>query len=71
MELPRLREPKRAANPLDASPSATHPERRCVMRIHPNAIRNILAALAVTLISALLMQSWDNFWRVTEWSQSQ
>ena len=42
-----------------------------MMRIHPNAIRNVLAALAVTLISALLMQSWDNFWRVTEWSQSQ
>ena len=42
-----------------------------MMRIHPNAIRNILAALAVTLISALLTQSWDNFWRVTEWSQTQ
>ena len=41
------------------------------MRIHPNAIRNILAALAVTLISALLMQSWDNFWRVTEWTQAE
>jgi len=42
-----------------------------MMRIHPNAIRNILAALAVTLISALLMQSWDNFWRVTEWTQAE
>lgn len=42
-----------------------------MMRIRPNAIRNILAALAVTLISALLMQSWDNFWRVTEWTQAE
>jgi len=41
------------------------------MRLHPNALRNILAALAVTLISALLVVSWNNFWRVTEWSQSQ
>ena len=41
------------------------------MRLHPNAIRNVLAALAVTLISALLVVSWNNFWTVTEWSQVQ
>ena len=41
------------------------------MRIQPQAIRNVLAAAAVTVIGLCLWQSWNNFWIVTEWSQVQ
>ena len=41
------------------------------MRIQPQAITHIFAALAVTLVFYLARQSWNNFWIVTEWSQSQ
>jgi len=41
------------------------------MRIQPQALTHIFAALAVTLVCYLAWQSWNNFWTVTEWSQVQ
>jgi len=41
------------------------------MRIQPQAITHVLAALAFAVICLCLWQSWNNFWTVTEWSQVQ